>query len=81
MPKIDEAIERAAKAAWEKTCSLNDKSIHWDTLHQYQQEFMIATQRAALSAFLADVPVSENVTRGEASIAKAYCAKLAEEIQ
>ena len=65
MPTIDEAIERACAAY----AAHVGETIFEDGM------------RAALSAFLADVPVSENVTRGEVSIAKAYCAKLAEEIQ
>ena len=92
MPTIDEAIERAARAAW----VFEYPNVSWDGLGSSNHSHLIAIQRAALSAFLADVPVSEGMENVGGDVAftcsdinpdelrgafKAMCAKLAEEIQ
>ncbi len=37
--------------------------------------------RAAIAAFMADAPMRNDVTPGEISFAKAYCAKIAKELE
>ena len=84
MPTIDESVERAARAIFtQSNVNLGNapNDFAWEDADQQCRDWNIELAKAALSAFLADVPVSDNITRGEASIAKAYCAKLAEEIQ
>lgn len=91
MPTIDEAIERAAKAL----CESGLGAGAWDAINNVQQQQFIRNAKAALSAFLADVPVSEAVWQAGidcllehtddeidvSEIHKVMSAKQAEEIQ
>ena len=89
LARRDEAIVRAARAAW-----AFESSTAWDNLEADDRANLVNVQRAAVSAFLADVPVSEAVrqsgidcllehTDDEIDVVemfKAMCAKLSEEL-